>query len=223
MGTDSPVIMDWSSRISPAVMRTSAATTPPSESFTTSPGTSSAAGTVVQAPSRRTDALSASRDFSAARVAWARPSWRKPRTALKTRRLAMIPASAKSPSANWSTTAASSIHGTGAQNLPSALRSGSAVVSGVVFGPKVSSRRRASSLLRPLGRPSIAASADLAGKALAEGGGAVVAIGWWETPCHHALRRLRDVGQLGRILPATASPIAYRKSCPPFKTTLLSA
>jgi acetate kinase len=44
------------------------------ESFTTSPGTSSAAGMVTQQPSRWTDALSASRDFSAARVAWARPS-----------------------------------------------------------------------------------------------------------------------------------------------------
>ena len=38
-------------------MRTSAATTPPSESFTTSPGTSSAAGTVFHAPSRRTEAV----------------------------------------------------------------------------------------------------------------------------------------------------------------------
>ena len=44
MGTDSPVSMDWSSRISPPVSFTSAATTAPSESFTTSPGTSSAAG-----------------------------------------------------------------------------------------------------------------------------------------------------------------------------------
>ena len=66
--------------------RTSAATTPPSESFTTSPGTSSAAGMVFHAPSRRTDAFSASRDFSAARVAWARLSWNSPSAALNTRR-----------------------------------------------------------------------------------------------------------------------------------------
>ena len=44
-----------------------------------------------------------------------------------------------------------------------------------------------------------------------------------ETPCHRALRRFRDVGRLGRILSVTTSPIAYRKSCPPFKTTLLIA
>ena len=51
-----------------------------------SPGTSSAAGTVFHAPSRRTEAFSASRDFSAARVAWARLSWNSPRAALNTRR-----------------------------------------------------------------------------------------------------------------------------------------
>jgi hypothetical protein len=44
MGIDSPVSMDWSSRTSPSVMLTSAATTAPSESFTTSPGTRSEAG-----------------------------------------------------------------------------------------------------------------------------------------------------------------------------------
>ena len=53
----------------PAIRRTSAATTPPSESFTTSPGTSSEAGTVFQAPSRRTEADKASLDFRAASVA----------------------------------------------------------------------------------------------------------------------------------------------------------
>jgi hypothetical protein len=37
-----------------------------------SPGTSSAAGTVFHTPSRCTDAVSARRDFNAARVAWAR-------------------------------------------------------------------------------------------------------------------------------------------------------
>ena len=61
-----------------AVRRTSAATTAPSDSFTISPGTSSAAGTIAQTPSRRTDAFSASRDFSAARVAWARALLEKP-------------------------------------------------------------------------------------------------------------------------------------------------
>ena len=79
IGTDSPVSMDWSSSTSPPISRTSAATTPPSDSLTTSPGTSSAAGMVFQAPSRRTDAFSARRDFSAARVAWARLSWNKPK------------------------------------------------------------------------------------------------------------------------------------------------
>ena len=100
-------------------MCTSAATTPPSESFTTSPGTSSAAGTVFHAPSRRTDAFSASRDFSAVRVAWARLSWNSPSAALNTSRPAMIAASTYLPSTSSSTIAASSIHGTGAQNFSS--------------------------------------------------------------------------------------------------------
>ena len=47
----------------------------------------------AHALSRRTDAFSASRDFSASRVAWARPSWKNPRAALKARRTAITPAS----------------------------------------------------------------------------------------------------------------------------------
>jgi prepilin-type processing-associated H-X9-DG protein len=50
-----------------------------------------------------------------------------------------------------STIAASSIQGTGAQNLASARRKGCTAVSGTAFGPNCSSRRRASSLVRPVG------------------------------------------------------------------------
>ena len=146
-------------------MCTSAATTPPSESFTTSPGTSSAACMVFHAPSRRTDAFSASRDFSAARVAWARLSWNRPSAALNTRRPAMIAASTYSPSASSSTTAASSIHGTGAQNFSTAMRNACTLVSGMALGPNFARRLRASSLVRPLGGASFAGSAELAGGA----------------------------------------------------------
>jgi nucleotide-binding universal stress UspA family protein len=62
-----------------------------------SPGTSSAAGMIAQVPSRRTDAFSASFDFSAATVAWARLSWKRPSTALNTRRPAMTAASLQEP------------------------------------------------------------------------------------------------------------------------------
>ena len=115
-----------------------------------SPATSPAAGTVAQTLSRRTDAFSASRDFSAARVAWARPSWKNPSAALKAKRIAMITASTYLPVAISSTIAASSIHGTGAQNLVSALRNGCRAVSGTVFGPNFSSRLRASALVSPV-------------------------------------------------------------------------
>jgi hypothetical protein len=63
----------------------------------------------------------------------------------------MIPASTYLPSTSSSTIAASSIHGTGAWNLLSALRSGRMAVSGTEFGPDASSRRRASSLVSPAG------------------------------------------------------------------------
>src|ERR1700689_3607770 len=47
-------------------------------------------------------------------------------------------------------TAASSIHGAGAQNLARAMRSGRIAVSGIAFGPYLVSFVRASSLVRPL-------------------------------------------------------------------------
>ena len=62
----------------------------------------------------------------------------------------MIAASTYLPRTTSSTIAASSIHGTGAQNLVSALRNGCRAVSGTAFGPNFSSRRRASSLVRPV-------------------------------------------------------------------------
>src|SRR5580704_3826686 len=49
-----------------------------------------------------------------------------------------------------STTAASSIHGTGAQSWVNALRKGCRAVSGTAFGPNFSRRRRASSLVSPV-------------------------------------------------------------------------
>ena len=68
----------------------------------------------------------------------------------------MIAASTYLPSTSSSTIAASSIHGTGAQNFSSAMRNGCTLVSGIAFGPNFSSRRRASSLVRPFGRSSFA-------------------------------------------------------------------
>ena len=61
----------------------------------------------------------------------------------------MITASTYLPSTTSSTIAASSIHGTGAQKFVSARRSGRSAVSGTALGPDASSRRRASSLVRP--------------------------------------------------------------------------
>ena len=62
----------------------------------------------------------------------------------------MIAASTYLPRTSSSTIAASSIQGTGAQNFASALRKGCIAVSGTALGPNFSSRRRASSLVRPV-------------------------------------------------------------------------
>ena len=73
----------------------------------------------------------------------------------------MIAASTYLPSASSSTTAASSIHGTGAQNFSIAIRNGCSDVSGIALGPNFSGRRRASSLVRPFCGLTSAALADL--------------------------------------------------------------
>ena len=154
--------------------RTSAATTPPSDSFTTSPGTSSAAGMVFHAPSRRTDAFSASRDFSAARVAWARLSWNSPSAALNTSRPAMIAASTYLPSTSSSTIAASSIHGTGAQNFSSAMRNGCSARIG--HRVRAELRQPAARLVarQAARQASLCGSVRSGGRGLARGGGVVV-------------------------------------------------
>jgi hypothetical protein len=71
--------------------------------------------------------------------------------------------------------AASSIQGTGAQNLPIALRKGCSAVSGIALGPTFASRWRASSLDKPLG-DGIAAVDDWAAVESAEGEDIVAAI-----------------------------------------------
>ena len=86
----------------------------------------------------------------------------------------MIAASIYLLSATSSTIAASSIHGTGAQNFSIAMRNGCNAVSGIAFGPNFFSRRRASSLVRPLGRSPFAIATDLASPGVVSDGGAVV-------------------------------------------------
>ena len=72
----------------------------------------------------------------------------------------MIAASTYLPRAISSTIAASSIHGTGAQNLVSALRSGCRDVSGSAFGPNFSVRWRTSSLESPAGSGAFLTGAE---------------------------------------------------------------
>src|SRR5580700_9958223 len=92
------------------------------------------------------------------------------------RRAAMIADSTYLPSTSWSTTAASSIHGTGAQNFSSALRKGRRAVFGIAFGPNFVSRMRASSSVRPRGWLSFAAPADVADDALGARGRVIVSM-----------------------------------------------
>src|ERR1700733_11350724 len=99
----------------------------------------------------------------------------------------MMAASMDLPSTSSSTIAASSIHGTGAQNFFSALRNGWSAVSGIALGPTFSNRWHASSLDKPLISPP-SATAAMAGKALVPGGGIVVTINltYWRRLTHVA-------------------------------------
>jgi len=69
------------------------------------------------------------------------------------------------PSTNWRTIAASSIHGTGDQNFPIAVRKGCTYVSGMAFGPDLASRARASPELRPPGAGALPAAVSLGAEA----------------------------------------------------------
>ena len=115
----------------------------------------------------------------------------------------MIAASAKSPSANWSTTAASSIHGTGAQNLPSALTQR---LRGRVRRCVWTERLQPTAGLVALEAARqiiLRRSCRFGWQSTCRGWGSIRGHRLVETPCHRALRRFRDVGRLGRILSAT--------------------
>src|ERR1700691_1044605 len=79
----------------------------------------------------------------------------------------MIAASTYLPSASSSTIAASSIHGTGVQNLLNAERRGCTAVSGIALGPNFLSRLSASSIVRPLGATSLQMPAVLTSEPIA--------------------------------------------------------
>src|SRR5580704_1539588 len=88
----------------------------------------------------------------------------------------MIAASTYLPSASSSTTAASSIHGIGAQSLVSALRSGRTAVSGTSLGPDFSIRRRASSLVSPAGSGTSVTEEEAIGSTLLQPGASITVV-----------------------------------------------
>jgi len=80
----------------------------------------------------------------------------------------MIAASTYLPRVSSSTIAASSIQGTGAQNLATAMRSGCSAVSGIELGPEAVRRVCASVAVRPPTRAGSGANPTVAGAALTE-------------------------------------------------------
>jgi len=78
----------------------------------------------------------------------------------------MIAASTYLPSTSSSTIAASSIHGTGAQNFSIAIRNGCMLVSGIALAPNFFNRPVASAVDSPFGKPTLIASTDFDGAAL---------------------------------------------------------
>ena len=94
------------SSVAATISRPSAGTRLPASKRTMSPGTSSAASISIAAPSRRTRAMSFSIFSSAARLASAFDSCRRPRTALNTVRPMSTMVVPDSPVTTWFTTAA---------------------------------------------------------------------------------------------------------------------
>jgi hypothetical protein len=84
----------------------------------------------------------------------------------------MIVASTYLPSATSSKIAASSIHGTGDENLLNPERNGCTAVSGVAFGPSFLSRIAASSFVRPLDEASVRLPAPLSDELIPSSDGA---------------------------------------------------
>src|ERR1700733_11041770 len=96
--------------------------------------------------------------------------------------------------------AASSIQGTGAQNLFSAIRNGRRDVSGTAFGPNCSSRRRASSFVRPV-------SAFACGSARESTTGADVM--WGSFPVDGVERNASVPDFVATVCTVTILPLAY--------------
>ena len=84
----------------------------------------------------------------------------------------MIPASMNLPSTTSRTIAASSIQGIGAHSFSIAIRAGCADVSGIELGPNWADKRRASSLVRPLGDSVVVPLAEASTEAGTAMGGA---------------------------------------------------
>ena len=141
-GTDSPVSAASStSSAAASITSASAGTMSPSASTSTSPATTSAAGICRCSPSRTTRASGAVRSDSAA-MAWpALISWTTPTVVFTTITSTITSASARSPVATVSTTAASSTRISGSRNWPTASRqAGVRRARGSSFGPYRASR-----------------------------------------------------------------------------------
>src|SRR5581483_8144506 len=126
-----------------------------------SPGTNCSAAIPRQSPSRRTRARTLSRFCRSSSAPRARASWKKLSEALKMSSTPMTAASKALPSVSSSTIVASSIQGTGAQNLPTRSRSTCGFFAATALGPNSLRRRLASALESPAG--AIAAADGPAG------------------------------------------------------------
>ena len=122
----------------------------PASTCTTSPGTTSTAGTNASAPSRTTFACGTCRFDSAVTLARAFSSCREPSTTLRRISSAtMIPVET-SPIAKLTTTTATSMMFIGLRNWPNAIAHTDGGFSLVIsFGPNRSSRSAASAALSP--------------------------------------------------------------------------
>ena len=124
MGTDSPVSMDWSSRTSPPVRRTSAATTRTERKLHHVARHQFGGGDGLPRAVAPDGRIQREPRLQRGKGRLGAALLEQPERGIEDKRTAMTAASTYLPSTSSSTIAASSIHGTGATNLPSSKRTG---------------------------------------------------------------------------------------------------
>ena len=151
IGALSPVrAASWASNVAACRIRPSAGTRSPASTWTTSPGTMSAAGISATVPSRTTLACGTCRFDSASMLALAFSSCLEPRTTLRRMSSATATPVETSPMTKLTAVTATSMRFIGSRSCWSAIaHTDGGFSASIAFGPSRASRWAASAAVRP--------------------------------------------------------------------------